>query len=99
VFEEMAVGRMIRKQVYIGAEHERMLKRRAGELDVSESELIRHGIEYITRPEIGAFRDKQAWREELAFMKRIADAPSRGKTRTWTREELYEDRLNRRVPR
>ena len=36
--------RMVRKQIYIEAEQEQLLKQRARELGVSEAELIRRGI-------------------------------------------------------
>ncbi len=36
---------MLRKQIYIDRRQERLLKRKASELRVSESELIRDGIE------------------------------------------------------
>src|SRR5207248_2950525 len=39
--------RMIRKQVYVTAEHAAFLKRGAHELGVTESELIRQGIERL----------------------------------------------------
>jgi hypothetical protein len=41
--------KMVRKQVYIELEQEELLKRRARELGVTESELIRRGINQIVR--------------------------------------------------
>jgi predicted nucleic acid-binding protein len=38
---------MIRKQLYISDEHERALKARAGELGVSEAELVRREVEHL----------------------------------------------------
>lgn len=92
------VGRMIRKQVYIEEEHDTLLKRRARELGVTESELIRKGIEQITRSRTSSHRDPRAWQEALAFMRErqrlVGQVPHR-EGRGWTREELYEERLNR----
>ena len=39
---------MVRKQAYISADQEQMLKRWAKALGVSEAELIRRGIDHIT---------------------------------------------------
>lgn len=84
---------MVRKQVYIEPDQEAALKRRAEQLGVTESALIREGIDLVTArrrlPE-----DEAAWREELAFMRGrgclgIPEGP-----RTWTREEIYEERLD-----
>ncbi|HXG36686.1 MAG TPA: hypothetical protein VNL15_06940 [Dehalococcoidia bacterium] len=84
---------MMRKQVYIDAEQERLLKRRAKALGVSESELIRRGILQAGRGGM-VVRDSQAWEEELAFIRERARIQELGKKRGWTREELYEDRLD-----
>jgi hypothetical protein len=43
------MARMIRKQFYIEAEQDRLLKRLAGRLGVSEAELIRRGIDSLER--------------------------------------------------
>jgi hypothetical protein len=98
------VPRMIRKQVYIGPEHEAALKRRARELGVTESDLIRRGIEQVSRRPLPP--DQQAMAEFFAFIRErterlqasgaISSAPSAG--RGWTREELY-DRWPPRRPR
>ncbi len=81
---------MVRKQVYISPEQNRLLKRAAREFGVAESELIRRGVDEATSSVKGP-RDPKAWQEELAFMKerlRIK-APQTG--RQWTRDDLYED--------
>jgi hypothetical protein len=88
------MARMVRKQVYITPEHDALLKRRASGLGLTESELIREGIERVGRAPL-ARRDTAAWREALAFMEERARRaqPSRG--RNWTREDLYDDRAKR----
>jgi len=89
------MGRMVRKQIYIEPEQDKTLKERAKALGVSEAELIRRRItdpgrgvaSYPTRPE--------AWEEELRSIverSRLADLK---KTRGWTRDELYEERIGR----
>ena len=88
---------MVRKQFYIEPEQERLLKRLTKELGVSEAELIRRGIDGLeaAMPAASPPVDVGVWREEKAFidqrMRRFKDVPQTG--RTWTREELYEDRL------
>ena len=92
------MSRMVRKQVYIEPEQEALLKRRARELHVTEAELIRRGIDQIAvgglRP--ASSRDQRAWAEAKAFVsrRRRQTVPQTG--RTWTREELYDERLGRR---
>ena len=87
--------RMVRKQIYIEREQEAFLKRRAQQLGVSEAELVREAIARAASVPIGAVPDLRAWEEERSFIERARclDAPQTG--RTWTRDELYEERLQR----
>ncbi|MBI3977766.1 MAG: hypothetical protein HY331_06235 [Chloroflexi bacterium] len=89
------MAQMIRKQVYIEPRQEELLKRRARELGVSEAELIRRGIDLVSRAPVRLPPDRQAWKEFMAFIQehRQMDVPQTG--RTWTREELYDERLER----
>ncbi|GAB4323900.1 MAG: ribbon-helix-helix domain-containing protein [Dehalococcoidia bacterium] len=89
------MARMVRKQVYIDAEQDALLKRRAKELGVTESELIRRGIDLADRTGARTARDRTAWEEELAFLRKRSRIPARGRARGWTREELYEERIER----
>lgn len=87
---------MVRKQIYIKSEQEEYLKRRAEALGVSEAEIIRRKLNEPERPGISKPRNPKAWLEELTFIKRRAKKlPALNKKRTWTREELYEERLGR----
>lgn len=90
---------MVRKQVYIEAAQESMLKRMASELGVAEAELIRQGIGLVM--ESGAVStadapapetpwDDEAWAEALAFMKRVGKRGATPGGRGWHREELHE---------
>jgi len=85
-----AMTRMVRKQVYIREDQEARLKRAAKELGVTESELIRRGVDQATAAAKGP-RDPEAWAEAMAFMRKRAamQVPQTG--RSWTRDELYED--------
>lgn len=88
------MAKMIRKQVYIKPAHERLLKRRAREMGVTEAELIRQGIEQLARSHSPA-PDPSAW----AALRRYIDRRRRMKVpqtgRSWTRDELYEERFGR----
>ena len=87
---------MIRKQIYIEAQQERSLKRRAQKTGLSEAELVRRGIDALDRVAATSVRDPELWREARAyiFRHRRKAVPQTG--RTWRREELYEERLNAR---
>ena len=89
------MARMIRKQVYIEPEQEELLKRRSRELGVSEAALIRRGIDDIAHEGSSTMFDKRAWKEALAFMKERAKMKVPQTGRSWTRDELYEERLER----
>jgi hypothetical protein len=87
------MARMIRKQVYIEPGQEDLLKRRSRELGVSEAALIRRGIDEVAHRSSSAAFDRTAWEEELAFMEERARMKV-PRPRSWTREELYEERLS-----
>lgn len=93
------MGRKIRKQVYIEDYQERRLKQRARQLKVRESELIRKGLDLALRQQSVGLPDRQAWKAELEFIKSRAALPAGSGKRTWSREELYEERLSRRHQR
>ena len=87
--------RMVRKQLYIEPGQEALLKRRAKELGVTEAELIRRAIDQMGRVPKGLPLDSNGWEEAKALIQgrlRIK-VPQTG--RGWTRDELYEERLER----
>ena len=84
----MLIARMMRKQIFIEPEQDRLLKRRARELGVTESDLIRRGIDQVDRAHAGLPPDRAAWRDELTFIRGRARIQELGGTRGWTREEL-----------
>ena len=86
--------RMIRKQIYIKPEQDKALHHRSKELGVSEAELIRQYIDDGTARPSAAERAK-VWQEALAFMKERAKIRVPQTGRTWTRDELYEERFER----
>jgi hypothetical protein len=93
------MARMIRKQIYIEPEQERRLKERARKLDVSEAELIRRGIEEILSEPSEDDERVTAWEKELEFIRDRAKLKVPQSGRTWTRVELYDERLDRFGPR
>jgi len=89
---------MVRKQVYIEPRQEATLKQLAKARGISEAELIRRAIDQ----HIGGSQrsplppDPAAWEQAYQFMLALhARGPIAGRRRMWTREELYEERLNR----
>ncbi len=84
------MAEMIRKQVYIEARQERLLKALAKDLRVTEAELIRRGIDRGLDGLTGARPDPAAWGEAERFiLARARRGRVKGKRR-WTREELYD---------
>ena len=89
------MARMIRKQVYIEPRHEELLKRRSNELGISEAELIRRAIEQVAWGPVRGQVDRSAWEAAKVFIqqRRRLEAPQTG--RAWTRDQLYDERLER----
>lgn len=89
------VAPMVRKQVYIEERQERLLKRKAREMGVTEAELIRDGIDLLEAARPAALSREQAFREYRAVVRgRMRMRPPQI-GRQWTREQLYEERLSR----
>jgi hypothetical protein len=86
---------MIRKQVYIDARHERLLKRISASLGVAESALIREGIERIAGGPRRVGPDRRAWERARRFFRDRARIKVKQSGRAWTREQIYEERLGR----
>ena len=86
---------MIRKQIYIKAEQDAKLKKKARMLGVTEAEVIRSVIDRQTVLITSGVRDLGAWEKEKAFIsKRMAAGRGRG-GRRFRREDAYEGRLKR----
>ena len=91
------MGRMVRKQIYIEPRQEQLLKRWAKELAISETEVVRRALDHFGRdPAVSSSEQRlRAWEEERAFMeeRKKMVVPQTG--RSWTRDELYDERLER----
>ena len=83
--------RMVRKQIYISQDQDARLKRVSKELGVTESELIRRGVDQTTQSVAKGPRDPGAWAEFMAFAKKRAAIKVAQTRRGWTRDDLYED--------
>jgi hypothetical protein len=91
------MAEMVRKQIYIGERHERLLKRISKARGVSEAELIRQAIE---RETIGGKSvilapDQAAWDEILRFVKNRKSLGRNGRPYRWKRLDAYEEREKR----
>lgn len=80
------MARMVRKQIVIEPEQEHALAERARVLGVSQSALIREGIDRVLEETTREYR-MGLWREIEEVM-RNSTASSGG--RKWTREEIHE---------
>lgn len=90
------MAQMIRKQIYLEPRQNALLKRLARTSGFSEAELIRQAIDRQVMAGHSGGRDPSAWARERAFIaQRLAAGPATGR-RSWTREELYDERLSRR---
>jgi hypothetical protein len=84
---------MIKRQVSLSSKQNDIIKRRARSLGISEPELIRRGLQNGVESLTFSERDPRAWKRQLAFIRRRLKLPTTGGARTWTREDLYADRL------
>ena len=90
-----SAARMVRKQIYLEAAQDRLLKRLAAEAGVSEAEVIRQAVARHAAHTRAATRDAHAWqRQRRRIEASIAEGPMAG-TRSRTREDLYAHRLGR----
>ena len=91
------MGRMIRKQVYIEPEQDELLKRRSKELGISEAALIRQAIDRLVPDAAGGKSPaaRQAWEEAKRVMQERMQLRVPQTGRSWTREEIYDERLAR----
>ena len=92
--EKAQMAQKVRKQIYIEPKQEDVLKNYARKLQLSEAELIRQGIDLVLAHGVSSPSDARAWESELKFLRKRAKTPALGSKRSWTREEVYEDRLS-----
>jgi hypothetical protein len=89
------MSQLVRKQVYIEPRHETILKRATAETGLSEAEIIRQAIDLWQEQIADRRRARDLWAQERAFIEFwVAEGTVPG-GRSWTRDELYEERLVR----
>jgi hypothetical protein len=81
------MSRMIRKQILLEARQSEALKRLAQRTGKSEGALIREAVERRLMEE------QEADTRWEALVARWSEAPVTGTPRTWTRDDLYTERL------
>jgi hypothetical protein len=86
---------MVRKQIYLRKEQDEKLKRQAARLGVTESELIRRRVERDDEPEQPQQLDLEAWKEARKLIEKRMKMKVPQTGRQWTRDDLYEERLER----
>jgi len=83
------MARQVRKQIYIQARQERLLKRLAKRMALSEAEIIRRALDEHFQAMEAAEARLDAWRRVDALIAELmAQGPVRG-GRTWRRDDLY----------
>lgn len=80
----------IRKQIYLDAQQNEMLKQTSQRLGVSEAEIIRQAIVAQTGRTILGRKNLAAWKQERRFLQFLLEQGSVAGGRTWKREELHE---------
>lgn len=89
------MSRMIRKQIYLEAAQDALLKRLAAARQVSEATIIRESVAQYAASLRRTPLDRAAWeRQQKRIARSIAKGPLPGH-RTWRRDDLYADRLDR----
>jgi hypothetical protein len=88
---------MVRKQIYIDKRQKAQLKRAAKARGTSEAELIRQAIDrQLASGGAGLPHDVAAWERAVSLMRSLqAQGPLPNRCRSWTRDELYEERESR----
>lgn len=83
---------MVRKQLYIKAEQDQVLRERAQEYGSSEGKIVRDALQaYLKAPVYSEEVELSAWEEEMQFITaRVRDTDGAGSKRTWKRADIYE---------
>lgn len=85
------MARMVRKQVYIDARQERLLKQRSKQLGVTEAQVIRQSLDAsLTTPAVEWRPDPAAWEALKRSIRRRMRLKAPQTPRIWTRDELYD---------
>lgn len=94
------MSQKVRKQIYIEKRQEALLKRLARTQGISEAEVIREAIDKQASGIGDQAPDPAAWEQAYRFMLELqALGPLPRRQRSWTRSDLYEERVNRHANR
>ena len=69
------------------------MKQKAKYWEMSEAELIRHAIDHLEERPVPEEARRRAWEKLHAFAEERARMRVPQTGRTWTRDDIYEDRL------
>ena len=89
------MARLVRKQIYIEDSQNQRLKSRARARRVSETNIIRVGIDLALAGLTTTKPDIQAWQRQKEFIHKRMEQPAEPASERWAREDLYEERLPR----
>lgn len=87
---------MVRKQIYISPEQDKMLKRLARQTRKPEAVIIRAALEEYGQDSV---KRREAWRQIEATVAERMKLPADNTGRTWKREDLYDRGRSARSPR
>jgi hypothetical protein len=79
----------IRKQIYLDAQQNEILKQTSRRLGISEAEIIRQAIVAQTGRINSGKKNLAAWKKEWQFLQTFLEQGSVTGGRTWTREDLH----------
>jgi hypothetical protein len=80
----------VRKQIYIDAGQNVLIKWLAKSIGITEAEIIRQAIDRHTRSFQFPKRDLTAWQAERTFIAQLMQQGPIPGRRTWRREDLHE---------
>ena len=89
---------MVRKQVYIEKRQEAQLKNLAEETGQSEAGMICTALDAWLDTQARQRNAREAWEAERAFIESLMAQGSVAGGRTWTRDAIYEERVERYAP-
>ena len=86
---------MVRTYVYLQSQEDMQIKKLAAERGTTEADVIREAVNLLLSEVARQRRAQEAWDETLAFMEERYAHGVISDGHTWTREALYEERLER----
>ena len=82
--------RMVRKQLYIRARQETLLKRLAAQTGASQAEIVREAIDRQAEAMRAAKREPSRWRRQAKYIRNLRlQGPVPG-GRNWKRDDLHD---------